>query len=357
MNNLKQPIKLTETRAWRTYIGGALIEGAYGREKIDNNFPEEWIGSCVQAINQHREHIIEGLSHTFVNGDQVTLRSLVEKYPEQPLGKQHVEVFGTNLAILAKIIDSLERLTIQCHPSRINAKKFFNSDFGKAESWHIIGGREVNGEAPYVLLGFKEGVTQEQYRKDFDNQNVEGLIEALHKIYVKPGETYLIKGGVPHAIGPGCYLVELQEPTDYTFRVERTTPNGLKLSDKACHQGLGFDNMFECFDFKTYSKEEIKKEFLIKEEVLESSNQAVRTSLINSDYFSMESLKVTGDYAYQHKVSFSIIKVLEGKGVMTCSGAQENIKKGDEFFVPYHHDEMMFSGDFKCIIFYPPTNK
>ena len=40
-----------------------------------------------------------------------------------------------------------------------------------------------------------------------------GLMNCLE---VKPGETYLVKGGVPHAIGAGCTLIEIQEPTDYT---------------------------------------------------------------------------------------------------------------------------------------------
>ena len=31
-----------------------------------------------------------------------------------------------------------------------------------------------------------------------------GLMNCLE---VKPGETYLVKGGVPHAIGAGCTLI------------------------------------------------------------------------------------------------------------------------------------------------------
>ncbi len=55
-------------------------------------------------------------------------------------------------------------------------------------------------------------------------------LDCLHKFEVKAGVTYLMKGGVPHAIGAGCLLIEVREPTDYTIRTERTTPRGLSAA-------------------------------------------------------------------------------------------------------------------------------
>ncbi len=66
------------------------------------------------------------------------------------------------------------------------------------------------------------------------------MLDSLHKVPLTEGEVLLIEGGVPHAIGSGCFLIEIQEPTDYTLRVERTTVRGETLPDTACHQGAGF---------------------------------------------------------------------------------------------------------------------
>lgn len=57
------------------------------------------------------------------------------------------------------------------------------------------------------------------------------MIGCLHKIEVNIGDAFMIYGGVPHAIGSDCFLLEVQEPTDYTMRVEKTTPAGLIISD------------------------------------------------------------------------------------------------------------------------------
>ena len=76
------------------------------------------------------------------------------------------------------------------------------------------------------------------------------MLEWMHCIEVHKGDTVLIQGGVPHAIGAGCFLAEIQEPTDYTVRTERITPSGLKVADTMCHQGLGFQKMFDCFHYE-----------------------------------------------------------------------------------------------------------
>lgn len=33
---------------------------------------------------------------------------------------------------------------------------------------------------------------------------------------MKPGETYFVGGGLPHALGEGCFVIEVQEPSDIT---------------------------------------------------------------------------------------------------------------------------------------------
>ena len=86
-----------------------------------------------------------------------TLKSVIDSNPAAFLGSAHAARYGSNPAVLAKIIDSLGRLTIQVHPDKAFAKQVLNSDYGKTECWYILGGREVNGEKPYVLMGFASG--------------------------------------------------------------------------------------------------------------------------------------------------------------------------------------------------------
>ena len=45
--------------------------------------------------------------------------------------------------------------------------------------------------------------------------------ECCHKIPVSVGDMYLVDAGVPHAVGPGCFLVEVQESSDITVGVRK----------------------------------------------------------------------------------------------------------------------------------------
>ena len=323
-----RPIKLSEAKAWRTYLGGSMIDELHGiMDNEDTHFPEEWIMSTTAARNAGREHIRnEGMSVAEDSGRY--LKELIEWCPEEMLGKAHYDKYGANTGVLIKLIDSAERLSIQVHPDKEMAKKWFHSDYGKTECWHILGGREINGEKPCIYFGFKEGITRKYWKTVFDEQDIPKMLECLHKIEVVPGDTWLIKGGIPHAIGAGCFLMEIQEPTDYTIRTERTTPSGFQIVDSMCHQGIGFDNMFECFLYDGKPETEIKKEFCIPRK------GNVLVGYENTNCFQLECMDVCTEIYVASEAVFSGIYILEGNGILAYDGGNWKMKKGDQFFIP-----------------------
>ena len=342
--DFSKPIRLDRASAWRTYSGGSLIEKLYGRDGMpDTNFPEDWIMSTVRARNAGREDIVEGLSTVF--GSDTSLAELIEKHPLQMLGERHVERFGKSLGVLVKIIDSAERLTVQVHPTRDQAKTLFGSEYGKTECWHILGGREIDGEPPCIYFGFKEGVTRETWKRVFDTQDIAAMLDCLHKFEVKAGETFLIKGGVPHAIGAGCFLVEVQEPTDYTIRTERITPRGVPVADFMCHQGLGFDKMFDCFDYHGASAEQILEKYRIQprgEDIL---------GYLDTEMFALKKIDIDGSAVIESGGSFSGIYVLEGEGRL----GDDLLSPGSQYFIPYAAEPFTISGRLTLIRFYGPS--
>ena len=332
------PIKLLPASAWRSYLGGKMIAELHGKTAEDDHFPEEWIISTVTARNVGREHIVEGLSMT---PDGVSLKELIEKDPEKMLGKAHFERYGSTTGVLLKLLDAAVRLAVQVHPSKEKAKELFSSEFGKTECWHIIGKREINGEKPYIYLGFKEGVTREHWKRMFDEQNIKGMLDCLHKFDVEIGDTFLIEGGQPHAIGTGCFLVEIQEPTDYTIRTERLSATGATVPDVACHQGIGFEKMFDCFDYNGLSKEETFKRWHIEPKT-QTVDGATVTELVgykDTPMFKMEMLEVTKSLKIEKGSVFSGLYVLNGNG--TLNG--EAVAKGDQFFLPADRDTVELS--------------
>ncbi len=331
------PMLLDNPRAWRTYLGGRLLDELHGnRAGEDGHFPEEWILSVVAARNAGREHLTEeGLSRLAESGE--ILKQVIEANPAALLGSAHAAQNGPQLGVLVKLIDSAERLAVQVHPNRQKAMELFSSPYGKTECWHILGGREVDGQKPYVYLGFREGITREIWQALFERQDIGRMLTCLHRFEVEPGDTILIEGGVPHAIGAGCFLAEIQEPTDYTIRVERTTPSGYAVADSMCHQGLGFEKMFDCFDYTPMTAEQVRDRWFIPAATLQQeAGGSVRTLIGYGDtpFFRMDEIRVSGSLTVDCGDRFSGLYVLEGQGEMAANGQSAKIGKARQYFVP-----------------------
>lgn len=330
------PLRLLPAQAWRTYLGGKRIAALHKAcAPADGHYPEEWLFSIVEARDPVRgDGEPEGLS--LLAGSGIPLRRYLEADPQAFLGKKQVAAWGVTTGVLLKLIDAAERLTIQVHPDRETAQRLFHSPFGKTECWHFLDGRTADGSAPCFYLGFKPGITQEHWQHLFDRQDIPGMLHCLHRFEAKAGQTVLIEGGVPHAIGSGCFLMEIQEPTDYTIRTERVTPAGLPISDEMCHQGLGFSKMMECFSYQGYSADETMRRWFVPEQTTLHGQNAC-TILIGPERtvcFSLQRWKLIHPISFCAEGRFSGIYIMKGNGWLECGDLRERISQGDSFFIP-----------------------
>lgn len=330
------PLKMLENRVWRIYLGGKLLDELRGNEGSDGYFPEDWLASVVQANNPPHENQPEreGLSKVLTaDGKTAYLKDLIDQDPQGFLGEEHIKNFGVNFGVLTKFLDSAERLPIQVHPDKKAARELFNSDYGKTEAWYILNGRKIDGEEPYILLGYKEDVDKELLRDLFDKQDIKGMAALMHKVPVKADEVYMIMGGTPHAIGPGCFLLEIQEPTDYTISLEKCNMLGEKLPDFLCHQGIGFDKMFDCFHYTKHTLGGLLDDFKLTPVVQKSNDDYVATQVISdkdTPCFSLNKLDVKKSFTHKCIGKPSALAVVSGAGKI----GGIDVKSGDCLFVP-----------------------
>ncbi|HSC72343.1 MAG TPA: class I mannose-6-phosphate isomerase, partial [Candidatus Methylomirabilis sp.] len=244
----RYPLPLAPNRVYRLWRGGALLDRLQGRRRPeDAHYPEEWVGSTTITRLPGRPPD-EGLSRVALpDRPPVPLKSLIDAFPEAMLGAAHVARHGSELAVLCKILDTAMRLPIQCHPDQTFARRHLDSNFGKTESWIILGTRVLEGVPPYILFGFRNGVSQEAFRRMVEAQDIPAQVAALNRIEVRPGEIYLVVAGTPHAIGPGVLMVEVQEPSDLVVNTEYTV-GAIHRTEAQCFMGLGLELGMRCFN-------------------------------------------------------------------------------------------------------------
>lgn len=320
---LQNPIFFERNRVFRVYTGGKLFSEFFGDEPIDNNFPEEWICSAVPALNDGGNPT-DGLS--IIKGANITFDKLILSNKNEILGDRE------NLGILVKVLDSAVRLPLQAHPDKAFSKKYLSSDYGKTEMWLVLATREN----AHIFMGFDRAITKEEFINAIDASKTQKDImqPLLSKIYVKPGDIYLIPATMVHAIGYGCLILEVQEPTDFTIQPEYWCENH-KMSEFEKYLNLPKDIAIDCFNF-SLTKEQIpliskKEPKLIKENSLYKYESLISYAV--TPCFSTNRITINGSYKLENKPAIYI--VINGDGKIYGENKTTAIKKGNYFFIPY----------------------
>lgn len=318
-----KPIFFERNRVWRVYKGGYLFGEFLGDEKEDNNYPEEWVASAVRAINDNSAGPLEGLS--IIKGTDITLKELLETYPRETLGN------SDKLEILVKYLDSAIRLPLQAHPDRKYSEKYFNSTYGKTEMWLILATREDAS----ICFGFKNKITKEEFSAIIEEskENKGIMDDYLHRVPVKPGDIYLIPAKAVHAIGKGCLILEVQEPTDFTIQPEYWCGDHL-LNDQEMYMKLPKEIALDCFDYSIYGEHgtSISK----KEPGLISEDEGCRKEALitkeDTPCFSVNRYYVKGEVSMEEAPAVYI--TVSGSGTIEGEDYSQEIGKGDYFFLP-----------------------
>ncbi len=342
--------KFKENRVRRSYMGGARIDSFKDKDNAQNGrYPEEWIASTVKAFNPDCIIENEGLS-ICENGK--LFKDIVEQNAREILGDEQYSKYGKNTSILVKLLDSIERLVIQCHPTVQFAQKYFLSPFGKTECWYIV---SCNQNA-CVYLGFKKGITKEKWYELFKKQDTKSMLDCLHKFTVKPNDLWFVSGGVPHAIGGGSLMIELQEPSDLMVIPEKITPSGIKLSESKLHGGLGFEKMFDCFVYEGYSAKEIKAKYYRKARWIDNKLCVVVDKNL-TNCFAMYTLTVTNNVVLDLGKCYAVAVVVEGDFYFNSAFSKMDFKKGDSFFISANNGPIELIGTAKLILCSPEQLK
>lgn len=320
------PLFFARNRVFRVYQGGKLFHGFFGDPPEDGCYPEEWIASAVEAINSggtHPPH--EGVSR--IEDTDIYLDELLRAEPKRMLGGHKP------MGILVKALDSAIRLPIQAHPDKAFSRRYFHSEFGKAEMWLVLATREN----ACIYFGFRQPVTPEQFcaavqASETDKDAMEAL---LNRIPVKPGDVFFIPAKAVHAIGAGCLILEIQEPTDFTIQPEAWCGD-YHLNDEEKYLGLPMQDALKCFDYS------------LSGSAAEQTGRKTPRLLSQQDGVCSEELLGKADTdcfrVRRHRLEAaaltalcapSVCVVTDGEGTVRCGDFSRQVKKGDYFFLPY----------------------
>ncbi len=329
-------IKFSANRVWRTYLGGKLLDAMAGEKRPkDTSFPEDWIGSTVQACNVGREDIAEGLAKvTTEQGETLLFRDLLLHEQAALLGGTKKSPRPLEDIPLVKYLDSSTRLHFQVHPTREFAQNRLASPRGKTEAYVILAIRD-NVSDPYIYAGFQRPPSRKQLKGWIEKQDIDAIENCFDKIPVQPGDVFLIPGGRPHALGEGILLLEIMEPSDLAVRFEFERC-GYKIPEAARFMGRDIETALDVFDLSPVPTETIDREFRCQPGALYQQDGNRLEQLIGpneTDCFRVKRATTASRFIREENEFFFGI-VVEGEGRFRVGDTTVTLKQWDRFFCP-----------------------
>ena len=302
-----------------------------------------WGGDKIipfKHLDDHLENVGESWEISGVPGNETVvadgeyagkkLNELVIEQKDKLVGKANYERFGDEFPLLIKFIDARQDLSIQVHPTDEIAKRQ-GKERGKTEMWYIM---DSDKDAK-LYSGLKMQISPEQYKAMVENDTI---TDALAQYEVKEDDCFFLPAGRIHAIGTGCFLAEIQQTSDVTYRIY-----DFKRKDKdGNYRQLHTKEAAECINYTV--EDDYRTHYEHKK------NEGV--TLVECPYFTtaVYDLDEPMTLDYSELDSFVILIGLKGEGTITDNeGNTVTISAGESILVPATTDTLKVEGTIKML--------
>jgi mannose-6-phosphate isomerase len=268
-------------------------------------------------------------NETVAIGDGRSLNQLVREMKGELVGEANYQRFGNEFPLLIKFIDAKQDLSIQVHPTDEIAHRQ-GKPRGKTEMWYVM------DSAPEAKLynGLKKQITPEQYKQMVADDTI---CDALAQYSVKEGDCFFIPAGRIHSIGAGCYLAEIQQTSDVTYRIY-----DFKRKDKdGNYRQLHTQEASESINYT------VLKDYRTQYTPQKNESQL----LVECPYFNTAVYDLTEGMTidYSELDSFVILIGLKGEGKLMIDGEEADFKAGETILVPASVQEVRTEGTVKFL--------
>jgi len=320
------PVELGPNLIPRFYRGGSRIRAFRGLAPASGDAPEDWVASTTSVHGEDDR----GLSSL---PDGTRLTDVFARDPGAFFEPEHRARFGSDPAVLLKLLDAGERLPVHLHPDDRFAQSQLGSRYGKTEAWVIL---EAEEDAD-VHLGFSREVAADELDALVAEQDAEALLAELNRVPVSAGDCIFVPAGLPHAIGAGILLLELQQPADFSLLLEW---EGL-MSEADAFLGLP----------RAVALSVVQRSSLSVERLTERRGSSLFPP--EADHFFRAEL-VEGGAAFE--ASFSVLVVSSGDGVLESETSPPLlVRRGSTVVVPFGAGATQLAGSCRAIRCRPPV--
>lgn len=315
-----KPLKFNAFLKQTIWGGNKIIPFKHLDSQLEN-VGESWE---ISGVKNHQTIVSEG------EYAGRALNEVVEELKGKLIGESNYEQFGNEFPLLIKFIDARQDLSIQVHPTDEIAKKQGKSR-GKTEMWYIMD----SDKDAHLRSGLKKKITPAVYKEMVENDTI---LDAIADYSVKEGDCFFLPAGRIHSIGKGCFLAEIQQTSDVTYRIY-----DFKRKDKnGNYRELHTDLAAECINYEVLND--------YRTVYTSQKNQGV--SLVHCPYFhtAVYDLDEPMTLDYSELDSFVILIGVKGEGtIVDNEGNETSLRAGETILIPATTNELKVNGTVKFL--------
>ncbi len=231
--------------------------------------------------------------------------SVVAEGPKK--GAKITDIYPGQFPLLIKFIDARRDLSIQVHPNDELAAARHNCK-GKTEMWYIIGA----SEGAHLISGLKKAITPDEYVSLVEQNRI---TDVLQDYKVSAGDVFFLPAGRIHAIGGGCYLAEIQQTSDITYRIYDYGRLGLDGKPRQLHTEQAKD----AIDYTVH--DDYRTHYTVEE------NRACE--LVHCPQFCTDLLSLTEPFRQRLDSQFKVLIAVEGDVQAESSAGTVRLSPGE----------------------------
>lgn len=301
-----------------------------------------WGGDKIVAfkhLNENMEQVGESWEISGVKDNETKvcggtyngrkLNDLLSEYKEQLVGKENYERFGNEFPLLIKFIDAHQDLSIQVHPTDEIAHRQGKSR-GKTEMWYVL----ESDKGAQLYNGLKAQITPESYKQFVDNDTI---TDVLARYEVNEGDVFFIPAGRIHAIGSGCFVAEIQQTSDVTYRIydyKRKDKNG---NYRELHTELAAESI----DYQVLDNYRTSYQLAPNE-----PQQVAKCPHFTTAVYDLTEPMVID---YSELDSFVILIGVKGQGTVTANEQTVSLNAGETLLIPATTKEVEVKGNIRFL--------
>jgi mannose-6-phosphate isomerase len=155
----------------------------------------------------------------------------------------------------------------------------------------------------------------------------------MHLRPTAPGDVWFIPAGLPHAIGAGVFMIEIEEPADFSIVAET---RGVPIEPQNASLRLGWDVAVDAYDRRGWSESAIDELRHARTTLVERDGLRLErlTGPAADPFFRAQRVSVEGTVRPWSEEAFLVGVVTAGEGTAAVGGRSVDLRAGETFAVP-----------------------